>query len=317
MGFRSNVTAFKWAPDAERIAFIANKLIDRFELYTTFPNTTNDVLVSGGLAASDVINFKWSPNSARLAYLVLSATPAFQLLTTLRDSLASISISSDIEDGAETNYGWSSDSSLIAFIADEDTVDDFELYTSNPVTGSPTTKVSGTLKEAGGDVTAFKWAPTELLIAYTSDQDTNDKIELFTTNPPPAVTVIKVSGTPFAGDAVEDDFKWSLDSSLIAYRADQDTQNKIELYTTDPEGLENDRVSGTLPSGGDVDEFKWDDDDLAPSIGYLANQISVFVIELFASLPDGDENTRLSSDLVDENGDPEADGDVSAFEWVP
>ena len=156
-----------------------------------------------------------------------------------------------------------------------------------------------------------------MLIAYTADQDTNDKIELFTTNPPPRITVIKVSGTPFAGDAVEDDFKWSPDGSLIAYRADQDTQDQIELYTTDEEGSDNDKVSGSLPSGGDVDEFKWDDDALAPSIGYLANQISVFVIELFASLPDGDANTRLSSDLVDENGDPVADGDVSDFEWVP
>ena len=241
----------------------------------------------------------------------------FELLTKRGDIPFNISISSDIEDDNESNYGWSSDSSLIAFIADEDTVDDFELYTSNPVTGSPTIKVSGTLKEAGGDVTAFKWAPTELLIAYTADQDTNDIIELFTTNPPPAVTVIKVSGEPFAGIAVEDDFKWSLDSSLIAYRADQDTQDQIELYSTDEEGSDNDKVSGTLPSGGDVDEFKWDDDALAPSIGYLANQISVFVIELFASLPDGGANTRLSSDLVDQNGDPEADGDVSAFEWVP
>jgi len=70
-----------------------------------------------------------------------------------------------------------------------------------------------------------------------------------------------------------------------------------------------------LPSGGDVDQFKWDDQGTA--IGYLANQISVFVTELFASLPDGGSNTRLSSDLVDEDGDPEADGEVSAFEWVP
>ena len=104
---------------------------------------------------------------------------------------------------------------------------------------------------------------------------------------------------------------------MIAYRADQDTFNKIELYTTDPEGLGNDKVSGTLPSGGDVDEFKWNDDDPEPSIGYLANQISVTVTELFASLADGSQNTRLSSDLADGLGDPVADSDVSAFEWVP
>jgi Tol biopolymer transport system component len=315
VGFGSNVTAFKWAPDAQRIAFTADKNIGIFDLYTTFPTFINDIHVSGSLAVtSDVINFKWSPNSVQLAYLVLTATPDFQLMTTPNDSLASISISSDIEDEAESNYGWSWDSSLIAFIAGEDTADEFELFTSEPVNVSTKTKVSGDFL-VDGDVDAFKWAPTELLIAYTADQVINDKIELYTTNPPPAVTVTKVSGTPFAGVAVEDDFQWSPDSSLIAYRADQDTLDQIELYSTDPDGLDNNTVSGILPSDGDVDEFQWD--DLGTAIGYLANQISVTVIELFASEPDGAENTRLSSDLVDENGDPEADGNVSAFEWVP
>ncbi len=317
VGFGSNVTSFRWAPDAQRIAYIADKTIDRFELFTTIPNILNDVLISGSVAdTSDVINFKWSPNSAQLAYLIRLVTPEFELLTTPPAILASISISNDLKNSNVSNYGWSADSLWLAFIADENTAFLYELYASDPVDVSTKRKVSGNLV-GGGEVTAFKWAPTELLIAYAADQVPNDKIELFTTNPPPGVNVIRVSGEPSTGMAVEDDFQWSVDSSLIAYRADQDTQNKIELYTTDPAGLENNKVSGTLPSGGGVDEFKWDDDDLGPSIGYMANQISVFVFELFASLPDGGENTRLSSDLVDENGDPEADGDVFAFEWVP
>jgi len=191
VGFGNNVTEFKWAPDAQRIAYIADKNIDRFELYTTFPNILNDVLISGSLAVtSDVLNFKWSPDSARLAYLVQTGTipPDFILLTTPNASLASISITSDIEDSAESNYGWSWDSSLVAFIADENTADVFELYTSDPVVVSTNTKVSGTVV-TGDDVTAFKWAPTVLLIAYTADQIINNKIELFTTNPPPAVTL--------------------------------------------------------------------------------------------------------------------------------
>ena len=317
LGPGRNVTVFKWSPDAQQIAFIADKTAGIFQLYTTFPNTTTDTLVSGSLAVtSDVLNFKWSPDSDWLAYLVRSALPDYQLLTTRNASLASISISSNIENDADGNYGWSWDSSLIAFIADENTVDEFELFTSDPANVSTKARVSGDLV-IGGDVIAFKWAPTELLIAYTADQVSNGKFELYTTNPPPGIAVTPVSGSPFAGDAVKDDFQWAPDSSLIAYRADQDTFNQIELYATDPEGLENDKVSGTLPGGGDVDEFKWNDDEPEPSIGYLANQISLSVTELFASLPDGTANTRLSSDLVDGSGDPAADSDVSAFEWVP
>jgi len=312
-----NLTAFKWAPDAQRIAFIADKiLVGEFKLYTTIPNITDDILVSELVDTRAVINFKWSPNSFRLAFIVKLITNDIELLTTRGTIPSVISISNAIKDDDIANYDWSADSSLIAFIADEDFDDVFELYTSDPLASAPTTKVSGTLA-TGGDVTSFKWAPAELLIAYTADQLLNNKIELFTTNPPPAITIIKVSGGLLPGVVVNRDFEWSPDSSMIAYRANQDDPNKVELYSTDPAGTENNKVSGTLPSGGDVDEFKWNDDEPEPSIGYLANQISVSVIELFASLADGSENTRLSSDLVDENGDPEADADVSAFEWVP
>jgi Tol biopolymer transport system component len=306
------VSVFKWSPDSSQIAFTSDRSATGFfRLFSNFPTGGPEVRIS----ESDVKSFKWSPDSLRLAYVLEPVINAFELYTTLRANLPSTLISIDMEDGEESGYGWSADSSFIAFIADADTVNVFELFASDPVSGSPTIKVSGTLV-AGGDVTAFKWAPAVSLIAYTADQDTNDKIELYTTNPPPAaINVRKVSGDPFAGLAVENDFHWSPDSALIAYRADQDTPNKIELYTADPEGLNNDRVSGTLPSGGDVEEFKWD--DLGSSIGYLANQFSIIVIELFASLPDGGENTRLSNDLVDENGDPVADGNVPAFEWVP
>jgi hypothetical protein len=307
LGPGRNVTAFKWAPDAQWIAFIADKIVDQFKLYTTSPINAYNVEVSGSVAStSDVINFKWSPNSAQLAYLIQLFPPEFQLLTTPPDSLASTSISNDLKDISESNYEWSADSSLIAFIADENTVGVYELYTSDPVDVATKRKVSGNLV-GGGEVTAFKWAPSALLLAYVADQDTNDIFELFTTNPPPAITVIKVSDD-LAGLAVEDDFKWSPDNSLIAYRADQNTSGTIELFTTDPDGSVNNKVSGALAGGGNVTQFQWD--GFGSAIGYLADQITAGVTELFASLPDGGDNTKLSGDLV-------AGGDVTGFEWVP
>ena len=318
LGSGRNVRGFKWAPDARRIAFIADKIQDRFRLYTTLPQSSKDQIVSGFLdATSDVINFQWSPNGDRLAYLAdFSTGDDFQLLTTPNDRDDSRFISRSIPDeDNENNYGWSADSSLVAFIADRDTDDVFELYVSDPLASSPVIKVSEDFATGNdGDVTAFGWAPTELMIAYTADQDTNDKFELYTTepsdptNPPLSATVEKVSGDDFAGIGVEDDFQWSSDSSLIAYRADQDTLNKIELYTADPDGLVNNKVSEIQPIEGDVDEFKWDDSGEA--VGYLADQDSNNIIELYASLPDGEENTNFSGELV-------TGGDVFQFEWVP
>lgn len=306
LGPGSNVTAFKWAPNAELIAFLADKINDEFKLYTTSPNNNANILVSGSLAAtSDVKTFKWSPNSLRLAYVNQFSAGVFQLFTTRRDQQPSTLISGDLRDDDERGYGWSADSSQIAYLADEDTADQFELYTSDPTTASAGVKVSGVLV-SGGDVTAFQWAPSALLLAYVADQDANGIIELYTTNPDGTVND-KASG-PLDGLAVEDDFSWSPDSARIAYRADQDSLGTVELFTTNPDGSGNDKVSGTLTGGGNVTRFKWD--GLGSAIGYLADQITAGVTELFASLPDGSQNTLLSGPLA-------AGGDVSRFEWVP
>ena len=82
------------------------------------------------------------------------------------------------------------------------------------------------------------------------------------------------------------------------------------MFTNTPKGgqVTNVRISGGLAPGGDVTEFQWAPD--SSGVGYIADQNTDEVFELFASLPAGGDNTLLSGSLV--NG-----GDVSAFEWVP
>jgi hypothetical protein len=67
-------------------------------------------------------------------------------------------------------------------------------------------------------------------------------------------------------------------------------------------------VSGALVNGGDVTDFKWAADSSA--IAYKADQSVNDVIELFASLPDGSKNAKISGSLI-------AGGEVFEFEWVP
>ena len=49
----------------------------------------------------------------------------------------------------------------------------------------------------------------------------------------------------------------SPDGSRIAYLADQDTDDIIELYASLPDGEENTNLSGELVTGGDVVQFEW------------------------------------------------------------
>jgi hypothetical protein len=131
---------------------------------------------------------------------------------------------------------------------------------------------------------------------------------LFTTDPRPPVRNIKISGDAMAGFGAEDDFAWSPDSSLVGYRADQNTVNKIELFTSDPAGAENERVSGLPFNGEGVTKFKWNANGTA--IAYLADQDTFGVRELYAASPDGSNNKKISGDLA-------AGGNVLKFDWVP
>ena len=98
-------------------------------------------------------------------------------------------------------------------------------------------------------------------------------------------------GPSEAGGNVED-FLWAPDSSRIAYVADQDTNDKDELYTSLPDGSNNVKVSGTLVPSGDVMDFLW-----APNssrIAYRADQDTNNRNELYNSQPDGSNNVKVN-----------------------
>ena len=315
------VTEFAWSPvtippSGFRIAFIADKTIQGvFQLWTTSPNNSNNVLVSGTLTnlSGDVIVFAWAPqldssDVLRIAYIAdEQQDEVFELFTTTSNAPNVTKISGNLVNGGDvSDFAWAPDSSRVAYSADQDTLNKFELYTSPPDRSSGNVKISGT-PMAGDGVVDFAWAPDSSVIAYSADQDTADVVELYTSPPASAGGDVKVSGTPVAGGGVVD-FSWAPDSSRLAYIADENTIDVFELYTATPDGSVNDLVSGSLVAGGIVEEAAWSPD--STGVGYIADQDTNEVFELFASQPDGSDNTNLSGDLV-------AGGDVFTFEWVP
>ena len=311
------VIDFAWAPSSQRIAFIADKTTPgQYQLWTTSPTNANNVLVSSVIpvGGGNVIEFAWAPVSGtnRIAYLAdENVDEMFELFTTRgTDPVINLISLLQVDGGDVTEFTWAStlqsEQLQIAYIADQEINDVFELFVSNE-TGLFNVKSSGELV-ASGDVFSFQWEPASTLIAYNADEDTNNVVELFTTPAPPSANpVVKVSGT-MAGFGVEDNFQWADDSSRIAYLADQDEINIIELYTSTPLGSQNDQASGELVVGGSVAGFKWDPD--SEGIGYIADQDTFGIDELYISSPSGTKNAKVSGELV-------PGGSVSRFEWVP
>ena len=146
-----------------------------------------------------------------------------------------------------------------------------------------------------------------LAAVFIADKEVNGIDELFVTFSDGS-EIIKLSDTLVARANVAA-FRISPDGIFVAYVADQDTAGLFELYvvpvdkTTDETAV---KVSGTmagngilqLPSGKYV--FGWAPDN--SGVGYIADQDTITVEELFASLPNGGNNTLLSGTLVSEGG---------------
>jgi Tol biopolymer transport system component len=195
------VAAFKWSPDSTRIAFISDRAFTNFfRLFTTSPNNSNNVLVSGGLTVtSDVTVFEWAPDSLQIAYVVIRLGNIFELFTTQRSVEISTRITRRLADDDEEDFDWAPDSSRVAYIADEITVDEFELFTVNPA-GDGLSVVSGLLV-TGGDVREFKWASDNSGLGYIADQDTDMVDELFASQPNGGSNTL-LSGTLVSGGDV-------------------------------------------------------------------------------------------------------------------
>jgi Tol biopolymer transport system component len=324
-----DVLEFEWSPDSSLIAYRADQDFNGvIELYANQPSDTStptkvntplpdgdprDVAAEPG-SSFDV--FEWAPDNSWIAYIADQDTnDVFELFTAERITAVPpvfglpVKVSSALVSGGDViEFQWASDSSRVAFRADQDNDNVVELYSATP-DGSDSAKVSLT-PVTNGDVAGFQWAPNSALIAYRADQDTNDVLELYTSLPDGGTIPVKVSFIdPFVLGGSVGAFEWAPDSSLVAYLAVQDTDNVTELYTSSPDGRNNDQVSfELLVTDGNVLEFKWAPD--SSRIAYRADQDTDTIDELYSFLPDGSGNRNIS-ELLGTNGN------VSTFEWAP
>ncbi len=88
-------------------------------------------------------------------------------------------------------------------------------------------------------------------------------------------------------------FAWAPDGSRLAYRADEEVDERIELFTVLPTGRGRVKVSGALVPEGDVHDFLWS--PTSTNIVYIADPEVEGQRELYATLPTGDDAVNVST----------------------
>lgn len=188
----------------------------------------------------------------------------------------------------DSGGGASTFSAGVVFKADRDTDGTEELYAAN-ADGSRVIRLSNSLA-TNFTITSWQVSANRRYVAYLlREQQQFPVSELYVVSVDGGTPIRVSSDLPFAGSVST--YAWSPDSARIAYRADQDTQGNIELYTVLSNGDENVKVSGDGQTNIQTD-FNW-----SPDSTHIAYRTG-FGTKLYTVRADGLSNVEVSGSLV-------------------
>jgi len=192
----------------------------------------------------------------------------------------------------------SPDGNTVVYQADQETDGVNEIF-SVPITGGIATKLNTTLPANGDTDDFFLISPDSSTLVYIADQEINNVLELYSV-PITGGTPTKLNATlPTNGDVSTNDFLISPNGTSVIYVAEQDADNVFEIYSVPITGGTPTKLNGTLPVGGDVDDFIL----ISPNsslVVYIADQATNDVFELYSvssnalSTPNIEEETPVN-----------------------
>ena len=177
-----DVTDFKIDPTGTTIAYIADQNVDEtFELFRVPLAGGAAVQVNGAAAAGASPSlFQFTSDGSRLLYLMdQDSLGVVELYGAAVSGGAAVKLSGSMTPGGNVT-GISvprtvSDGTRVAYIADQDTDETFELY-STPLTGGVPTKLNPALV-ADGDLIAVGTDVVNSAVIYLADQETDGAVE--------------------------------------------------------------------------------------------------------------------------------------------
>ena len=291
------------SPDGHYVVYVADQTTDGANELWSAPLTGADapVRVSGALPTTSTISsFIITPDSQRVIYLAPQDTPGMVELYSapITGGLPlKLNAALSATDGV-TGFEISPDGEQVVYQATQSAPGVRNLY-AVPIEGGAVITLNSPLI-AGGTVSFFRISADSSRVVYLADQDTDNVSELYSV-PLTGGLPTKLNGALVTGGDVQCcGFTISADNARVAYLADQDSDNVIELYSAPITGGATTKLNGPLVTGGNLLSFQLSPD--GSRAVYWADQDTVGVNELYSVPIVGGAAAKLNDPLAN-NGD--------------
>lgn len=253
---QTGVESYAWSPDGSRIAYMSESEDGIVGLYSRAADGSDERDMTGELQWTGVLEFQWSFDGSRLAYLATQdREDQWDLYTTEADGSGNTRISSAPEDKSIGSFHWSPTGDWIAFEVSS-IADGANSVFVSAGSGSLRRKLNLPGREArmgyGNEETP--WSPNGEHLAFHEWNEIGNTA-LVTNRRDGNERRVVWEELEIRGRGVSGDYRWSPDSERIAYRADKDEPNLLELYTGARDGSDNQKVS--MPGFEAATGFQW------------------------------------------------------------
>lgn len=198
------------------------------------------------------------------------------------------------------------DSGRAVYLADADVNERFELYARALDGSGSVVQLSGSLVTGGDVQSPFSIGPDGTWVAYVADALVDERFELLRAPLDGSSAPLVLSGTLTAGGDVRLGFGIDAAGQRIVFRADQDLDERYELYGVPADGSAAAVKLNTVPvAGGDVTSFA------LPAAGarvvYLADQSVDERFELYSVPTNGSATPLVLSGAASPDADVQSD----------
>jgi Tol biopolymer transport system component len=301
---------FRIGPQGSWVAYRADQDQDEmFELFSVdFVGGTARKLNGPLSAGGDVGSWQLTADGSRAIYWANAHGDEMrEVFSAVTVGGSGIKLNSPLVRPGSIGGGWANDRAVFIASERESLFGDpfFELF-GVPAAGGPVALLSGPLVN-GGDVKSVVTRANSDRVLYLADQQTDETVELYSVSAQEG-SWVKLNPPLVANrNVLADGLALSPDGSRALYAADQEADERFELYSVPASGGESVKLNGPLVQGGDVTAGSQRFNANGSRVLYHADQDTDEVFEVYSAASVGGQRVKLNGQLA-LNGDVNSAG---------